>query len=155
MQFTSQDYSNARKILLKNVPGQYVFPEYFLFKTQKDDPAFMNLMNSVPPQEIPLNAIKNRTNNYMSNLKTLEYKSDLIAAWKQYPKFEFFQYVVTHKNMFEALEDFPQKTLDELNRRVLAKEISVEEAISSLNLTPDDVNVFITTLINDFKMGDD
>lgn len=154
MQYSAKEYSQARKILAKNVAGQYVFPEYFLYLNTKD-PAFSNLINNSEIEDIPANIIKSRTDNYMAKTKILELKSKPIASWKDYPKFEFFQFVMANKSLFSVLDNVTFDELDDVDCRVKNNTITVEQALSEINVDANIVNSFIMSMIDDYKIGDD
>lgn len=154
MQYSAKEYSQARKILVKNVAGQYVFPEYFLHLNTKD-PTFSSLINNSEIEDIPANIIKTRTDNYLSKTKMLELKSKPIASWHDYPKFEFFQFVMANRSLFSVLDNVTFDQLDDLDCRVKNNTITVEQALSEINLDANKVKSFIKSMIDDFKIGDE
>ena len=154
MSYSSKEYSQARKILGKNVVAQYIFPEYFLHLNTKD-PAFSDLVKNNEIEDIPNSIIKSRVDNYLMKTKTLELKSKPIATWNDFPKFEFFQYVMSNKQLFTNLENATFDQLDALDIKVRNKAISVDQAINELNLDYNEVKRFLSTMIDEFKIGDD
>lgn len=154
MSYTSKEYSQARKILGKYVAGQYIFPEYFLYLNTKD-PSFSNLINDNEIEEIPAHILKTRADNYLMKTKTLEIKSKSLSSWYDYPKFEFFQFVMTHKELFSVLDDVTFDRLDDLDTKIKNNEISVEQALGEINLDIKTVQSFVKSMIDDFKIGDD
>jgi len=152
--YTQNQYSKSRKILSKKVPGQYIFAEYFLH-TNKQDKLFNKLLEEEDLEKIPPQMLDSRVNHYVSKLKTLEQRSDHVASWKDYPKFEFFQFVISNKDLYEPLEGVDFEFLQELSKKIENGEITVDKAFQMINLDPNSVASFVATMIDDFKMGDD
>jgi len=154
MEYSSKQYSHAREILNKNVPGQYVFSDYFLHISEEDS-IFTQLLNESEVAEIPTHMIDSRVKNYMSKVKVLEQKSNNVAEWKDYPKFEFFQFVVTNKDLFLPLENVSIDELQTLSNQIKDGTISEEQAFEHINLDIQKVKSFVSTMVDDFKIGDD
>ena len=152
--YTPNQYSKSRKILNKNVPGQYVFAEYFLHVSE-EDALFNKILEEAELKDIPSQMVDSRIKHYLSKIKVLENKANFVAEWKNYPKFEFFQFVASHKNLFKSLENVEIKYLQALSEKIKIGEITVDQAFQSINLSPDEVASFVSSMIDDFKMGDD
>lgn len=154
MEFTEKDFLKARQILAQGIPSQYIFPKYFLHICYKD-PSFFTLMQETSVDELPSNVITSRNKNYLYEVKVCEQKTNQIAGWQNYPKFEFFQFVMSNPKLFIPLEDISHVQLDNVWRQIQSNQISVDDAFRMINLDPMDVYSFLLTMTDDFKLGDD
>lgn len=154
MEFTEKDFLKARQILAQGIPGQYIFPKYFLHICHKD-PSFFTLMQETSVDELPSNVITSRNKNYLHEVKVCEQKTNQIAGWQNYPKFEFFQFVMSNPKLFIPLESISYAQLQSVWQQVQNNKISFEDAFRMINLEPDEVHSFLSTITDDFKLEDD
>lgn len=154
MNFTEKDFSKSRQILSKGVPGQYMFPKYFLHICSNDS-SFFTLMQTTPVNEIPNNIIDSRNKNYLNKVKDCEQKTNKIAEWQNYPKFEFFQFVMSNPQLFIPLEDISHVQLNNVWQQIQSHQISADDAFRMINLDPNVVYSFLSSMTDDFKLWDD